>query len=435
MATIYIDPDWPNTGAGTFANPYKSWASVTWVAGNSYLQAEGTTFAGTIGPNVGGTANSRIIIGVYSRTDGSQVSRKGAASVNATGQSFGMNITQTRPYFIVDGFEVYGATSANITKTATSKSEAQYCIFKNLILRNAISDGLLANGKGNQVINCTIYGNGQDGARFVGDNLEISGCNMYDNGTTLSEGDCCQLLNCTDPIVYNNTFDHTNSVFKQAFIHNRDDGISTGGRIYDNTILCAQYVSGKPALKSYYIGVPSVTSLRNKIEGGEFGAYLVATGQIFKDNIVIVSGDKPVVGVAIRASSIEVSNNTVVGGGQTTGSFGIDHENAANTACIIKNNVVASWPVGIRTDGATYSHNAFQNCAVRNGTAASAEGTAGTGDVTSNVSLLNTFYPASTSNLVEAGTHLSYSVDKAKKQRHNPPTIGAYENTSIRGTR
>lgn len=64
-----------------------------------------------------------------------------------------------------------------------------------------------------------------------------------------------------------------------------------------------------------------------------------------------------------------------------------------------------------------------------------AEGTAGTGDVTSNVGLLNTFYPTSTSSLVEAGTHLSYSVDKAKKQRHNPPTIGAYENTSVRGSR
>lgn len=428
MASVYVDPDWPDTGDGTLGNPYKSWSSTTTMtAGNSYLQAEGTTFVGTLGGplGVGGTAAAPIIIGVYSRADGSQVSRKGAATINATGQSFGINITSARPYVIVDGLEVFGATSANITKTAATKDESQYCEFRNLILRDGVADGLLANGKGNKVIDCDMYGNGQDGGRFVGDDFEMSGCRMWNNGTTSSDGDCCQLLNCTNPYVHRNIFDHTASIYKQALIHNRDDGASTGGLIVDNLILCSQYTGGA-ALKSLFCGVPGARFSGNLIEGGEYGAFLEAADIDFTDNTVKVSGSSTVVGVALRGTGVNVARNTVVGGG-SAGSVGIDQSDSDDTGCTITGNAVISWPVGIRTDGATYSHNAFQDCPVMNGNLASAEGTAGAGDVVGNLGIGANYRPQADSPLIAAGTHGGYSLDADGVARWNPPTIGAYE--------
>jgi hypothetical protein len=429
MATIHVDPEWPTTGTGTFEDPYKSWASTTTMtAGNSYLQAEGTTFVGTLGGplGTGGTAAAPIIIGVYSRVDGSQVSRRGAAAINATGQSFGINITSARPYVIVDGLEIYGATSANITKTAASKSESQYCEFRNLLLHDGIADGLLASGKGNKVIDCHIYGNGQDGARFVGDDLEVSGNHMWGNGTTNVDGDCCQLLNCSNPYVHGNIFDHTASIYKQALIHNRDDGASTGGLFVDNDILCVQYTGGA-ALKSLFCGVPGAKFSGNRISGGQYGAFLEAADITFASNEVVVSGSSTVVGVALRGTGIDVLGNTVVGGGGDADSIGIDHDNAANTGCTIVGNALLSWPVAIRTDGATYSHNAFDDCTVRNGDAASAEGTAGTGDVVADLGVGPDYRPRASSPLIGAGSHFGYGLDADGNLRWNPPTIGAYE--------
>ena len=43
-ATFYIDPSAPSNGNGTQASPYNTWTSVTFGAGNTYLQKAGTTY-------------------------------------------------------------------------------------------------------------------------------------------------------------------------------------------------------------------------------------------------------------------------------------------------------------------------------------------------------------------------------------------------------
>lgn len=65
MATFYIDPGVASGGDGSEGSPYNSWASVTWTAGNSYLQKAGTSISETITPSSSGTATSRITIGRY----------------------------------------------------------------------------------------------------------------------------------------------------------------------------------------------------------------------------------------------------------------------------------------------------------------------------------------------------------------------------------
>jgi hypothetical protein len=64
MADIYLDPTVAGTGTGTFADPFKDWTSVTWTAGNRYLQKRGTTYRKkiTIGAN-------NVTLGAYGTGD------------------------------------------------------------------------------------------------------------------------------------------------------------------------------------------------------------------------------------------------------------------------------------------------------------------------------------------------------------------------------
>ncbi len=66
----YIDPNVPGPGDGSLANPYRSWTSVTWRPGHTYLQKRGTTYSGVFQVAASGTALARITIGAYYRSNG-----------------------------------------------------------------------------------------------------------------------------------------------------------------------------------------------------------------------------------------------------------------------------------------------------------------------------------------------------------------------------
>lgn len=65
MATYYIDPTAGSGGDGSEGSPFDSWADVTWAAGNVYLQKAGTTFSGQLAPSASGTSGNTIFIGRY----------------------------------------------------------------------------------------------------------------------------------------------------------------------------------------------------------------------------------------------------------------------------------------------------------------------------------------------------------------------------------
>jgi hypothetical protein len=73
MAVIYIDPSALVTGSGTFGDPFRSWSSVTWTAGNFYLQKEGTTFNGSVTIGATGTAGNIITLGTYDASTAAQI--------------------------------------------------------------------------------------------------------------------------------------------------------------------------------------------------------------------------------------------------------------------------------------------------------------------------------------------------------------------------
>ena len=63
--TYYIDPSASTNGNGTQLSPFKYWSSVTWTAGNTYLQKCGTTANEQVNIGVSGTSGSLITLGSY----------------------------------------------------------------------------------------------------------------------------------------------------------------------------------------------------------------------------------------------------------------------------------------------------------------------------------------------------------------------------------
>lgn len=63
--TYYIDPSAAQDGDGTERRPFNTWESVTWSAGNRYLQRRGTEYHQTIEVDANGRPDARIVLGAY----------------------------------------------------------------------------------------------------------------------------------------------------------------------------------------------------------------------------------------------------------------------------------------------------------------------------------------------------------------------------------
>jgi parallel beta-helix repeat protein len=111
----YIDPTAAGPGDGTLANPFRSWTSVTWTPGHTYLQKRGTTYSGVFQLSASGTAAQRITIGAYYRSDGSDDS------------------SQPKPVIVLPGAPATPASGASI---AVYKQERDFVTYRNLDIRN-----------------------------------------------------------------------------------------------------------------------------------------------------------------------------------------------------------------------------------------------------------------------------------------------------------
>jgi len=115
MATYYIDPTVTGPGSGTLANPFRSWTSVSWAPGNTYLQKRGTTYAGVFRLAASGTASQRITVGAYYRSDGSD------------------DPSQPKPVILLPGAPTTPANGASI---AVHNQERDFVTYRNLDIRN-----------------------------------------------------------------------------------------------------------------------------------------------------------------------------------------------------------------------------------------------------------------------------------------------------------
>jgi hypothetical protein len=115
MTTYYIDPTATSAGNGTLSSPFKSWTSVTWAPGNTYLQKRGTTYSGVFKLSASGTALARITVGAYFRPDGSD------------------DTSRPKPVIILPGAPTTPANGASI---AVHNQERDFITYRNLDVRN-----------------------------------------------------------------------------------------------------------------------------------------------------------------------------------------------------------------------------------------------------------------------------------------------------------
>lgn len=116
MATYYVDPTATSAGNGTLGSPFRSWTSVTWAPGNTYLQRRGTTYSGVFKLSTSGTALQRITVGSYYRSDGSD------------------DPSRPKPVIILPGAPTTPLEGASI---AVYRHERDFITYRNLDIRNA----------------------------------------------------------------------------------------------------------------------------------------------------------------------------------------------------------------------------------------------------------------------------------------------------------
>lgn len=115
MATIYVDPSAATAGDGTLARPFQSWISVTWVAGNTYLQKRNTTYSGVFRLSASGTRFQRITVGAYFAADGSD------------------DRSRPRPVIILPPAPVVPAAGGSVS---VHGAERDFVTYRNLEIRN-----------------------------------------------------------------------------------------------------------------------------------------------------------------------------------------------------------------------------------------------------------------------------------------------------------
>lgn len=117
----YIDPGAADPGDGTLAKPFRSWTSVSWTPGHTYLQKRGTTYSGLFQVSASGNASQRITIGAYYRSDGSD------------------DTSRPKPVIVLPGAPTLAAAGASI---AAYRQERDFVTYRHLDIRNtALPDG------------------------------------------------------------------------------------------------------------------------------------------------------------------------------------------------------------------------------------------------------------------------------------------------------
>lgn len=157
MATFYIDPSTSTNGDGSEATPFNSWASVTWTAGNTYLQKAGTIAREQISVGTSGTANAYITIGKYGSGSNPQA---------GTGATYGLYI-DAKSYIRVSNFAIKGCSSYGVYIRGTGASTITNLFFTDVESSFNGRSGFYADSI---VLDCTLQ------------NIFYTRCIAIDNG-------------------------------------------------------------------------------------------------------------------------------------------------------------------------------------------------------------------------------------------------------------
>lgn len=449
MATIYVDPSAAVNGTGTFASPYNTWASVTWAAGNTYLQKAGTTQSGyRILITAGGTSfSNRVIVGSYDPVSGVRTTNGlKRASLNGAGTAQTIRVNQGVNWVWIDNFEVYGTDGTGGSRAIgvyVGNGSAAVCNdieISNLYVHDIKSDGFADNSdcNGIQVFgdraiirNCLIQRIPADAIWLQGSDYKIIDNRITDVSTRSIYGDCIQtngdaVLRNDRGYIARNYLDHSTKNSKQVIMFGGVN-YSSNGLIEDNYCLMADY-DGVIGTSCIFVEATNSLVRRNYCKGGYFGivSSTSGTGLVSHSNIC-VSNQR---GIGTDTTGNSIYNNVIVG------SVLQGIEAGSDPSATVKNNVLMNCSTGLRMRGTSIEdNNSFYNNGIDK---ALASGTAnwGVNGVYSNPKLdPKTFRPLPGSPLVSAGAYIGSIKDISGKYFDNPPSIGAYQYIKPRKTR
>lgn len=425
MATFYIDPTAAPGGDGSIGAPFDAWGDVTWTSGNTYLQKAGTTHNGTITVGTSGTAGNRITIGYYGSGDMPIV--QGAAAEH------GINLS-TRAYITVFGMHAIGGSNASrngINGLATDALTNHFIEISGCKVRSPVSaggSGVVLRGKGDVVRQTEVCDCPLDAMFLTVSDCTVNSCYLHDFDTALgSDGDGIQFAGThahgNIQIINTRIIGHTSGPVKQCIITAAGSGnfLIDGGEFYG-------MVTGLS------IAIPNAKVKRAKVWGGTQRGVTCAANGIEVESCLIydtprgISLDSGITGAVVTGDTIDAIEEGVTA-------------NTAAASFTAKNNWIDAPVVYVlsSTASATASNNRY---------AVSSEFTINTtdydlagwktasstdADAAEVAPLLTADYkPTASSPLLGAGTHLGYTRDIDRKQRQNPPAIGAYDAATLR---
>lgn len=430
MATIYIDPSAAVNGTGTLASPFNTWASVSWVAGNAYLQKADTEWNGKVAVSTGGSGeDSRVTLGAYG--SGNKPRINGAGFDRCIAVAFGQH------YVTIQDLELFGpdtGTRRCVSIGSTNAAVSNFCTVQRCKVHHPVasasadSNGISGFGSNVLIQDNEIYGIPTDGIWFSGPNAQVLRNKIYDVGLDgRLAGDCIQIygdatLGCGNAQVKGNYCDHRVGSFKQCIIV-QDQGTGTGGEVSGNTCLMADY-DGVTNNNAIFTEVTGILVRKNKIIGGRYGVFLNKGGSFAIANL-IQNADYGVSQTPSATGGV-INNNTIA-----SCKFGIYADTDVTVQA--KNNLLYRCGVGVSMETGAGEGN---NCYYGNTTDRALLGGASSWGTSLFVDpLLSAAYrPLAGSPLISAGIFTEVTQDKNSSTFWTTPTIGAYEYVRPRTT-
>lgn len=486
MTTYYIDPDngSDSTGDGTEANPYRkgpsqAGAAVPNALGNTYLFKRGTVMSeGLDSTFTGNAANEgqRVTYGAYGNADNPpRIDVAGAAA-------FCIQI-QNKEYVQVQDFDLYNSTNVNLRILNNVTRACNYTRAYRVRAYGSAYDGISmtagnnasgvapAAAVGTIFDGCTASNNGQHGIAIVaysngglikncyasGNSLTASGWGIYQGGQGVT------YTGASGWTIAGNVKSRTSAMGIKPY------GVWSGNTT--NGVYALTENTGTPTTPGTGEWGYSGTTIYVNI-GAPSGGYSIAI--IFQPNTnavtmdctgdnhllfdaVGVGMDRGVYGGKILrcrgsgnlGSAVQVNQASGV---TVDGVLGIGNREAVYMStvggtCVVKGVTSDDLTYGVRGErvsvGASldFSNNLLISSTAilvttNNGTVTndynaytgSLSGvSAGAHDITADPLLTSNYRPTVSSPLIGAGTHLGYTRDLDKKQRQNPPCIGAFD--------
>jgi hypothetical protein len=458
MATFYIDPTGAN-GDGSLATPFNSWASVTWTAGNTYLQKAGTTFKGQIKPTADGTRNARIVIGSYPG-DGNWP----YAIVDGTGIDRPICIQNSRAYITIQDFEGFGGLGTAIisseSTTAASNIIIQRCYVHGAITTGSDSNGINLYCDDLLIKDCIVSYLPDDniwinGARPIVENTISVGPGQKASANT---GDCIQFNVITGNAIVRKCI-LRNERDKQCVVVSNaalpayliiEDCVMSGGAYCVNTNGTAAIVR-RCRIRSETPSDPTTIVFQAGIYhvGSDAQPLTVKSCYIDCNNIaqsairVNANGSNTVV---VTIENCTLRDNAF------TNFTGLISISGTGTTVNIKNNILICKIVGgtftTINGGASITftltnnifHREYSGMVELGGTsyatiAALEAGGKGSNNRQGDALLDSSGQIPAASPAVGNGAHVGYGLDLNKNQFANPPSIGAFEYRATRGVR